>query len=276
MGLKPGDRILMRLGNTPEFPILFLAAITAGLVPVPTSNQLTTVEVDKICKDLSPALIVADAGISMPSGAPCPVISAQTLHGFHHLTPADYQTGDPERLAYIIYTSGTSGQSRAVCHAHRAIWARRMMLTGWYGMTAHDRILHAGSFNWTYTLGTGLMDPWTIGATALIPAPEVTPAQLPALLTQHKASIFAAAPGVYRQMLKTDFAAIPSLRHGLSAGEKLPDSVRDGWNAATGTQIFEAYGMSECSTFISGSPSHPAPHGASGYPQVWPPRCHSG
>lgn len=268
MDLKQGDRILMRLGNTPEFPILFLAAITAGLVPVPTSTQLTTVEIDKICNDLSPALIVAGDGVSMPSHAPCPVISAQTLHGFHHLPPAYFQTGDPNRLAYIIYTSGTSGQSRAVCHAHRAIWARRMMLTGWYGMTAHDRILHAGAFNWTYTLGTGLMDPWTIGATALIPAPEVTADQLPKLLTQHKASIFAAAPGVYRQMLKTDFAAIPSLRHGLSAGEKLPDSVREAWNKATDTMIFEAFGMSECSTFISGSPSQPAPQGASGYPQV--------
>lgn len=268
MGLTPGDRILMRLGNTPEFPILFLAAITAGLVPVPTSTQLTTVEVDKICNDLTPALIVADDGVAMPTSAPCPVLNAKALHEFHKLPPADYQTGDPNRLAYIIYTSGTSGKSRAVCHAHRAIWARRMMLTGWYGMTAQDRILHAGAFNWTYTLGTGLMDPWTIGATALIPAPDVAAAELPALLTRHKASIFAAAPGVYRQMLKVDFAAIPTLRHGLSAGEKLPDSVRDGWNKATETLIFEAFGMSECSTFISGSPSHPAPHGASGYPQV--------
>ena len=268
LGLKPGARILMRLGNTPEFPILFLAAITAGLVPVPTSSQLTTPEVDKICKDLSPDLIVAGDGISMPTVAPCPVISAQILHSFHTLPPAFYDLGDPNRLAYIIYTSGTSGQSRAVCHGHRAIWARRMMLTGWYGMTAHDRILHAGAFNWTYTLGTGLMDPWTIGATALIPCPTVTPAQLSGLMAQHNVSLFAAAPGVFRQMLKSEITAMPGLRHGLSAGEKLPERVRAGWNATTCTMIYEAFGMSECSTFISGSPSHPAPHGASGYPQT--------
>lgn len=267
MGLKPGARILMRLGNTPEFPILFLGAITAGLVPVPTSPQLTTFEVDKICNDLSPDLIVADQGIALPTQAPCPVMSAKTLHSFHSLPPAFYDQGDPDRLAYIIYTSGTSGKSRAVCHAHRAIWARRMMLTGWYGMTAHDRILHAGAFNWTYTLGTGLMDPWTIGATALIPMPDVTPAELPSLLARHKASIFAAAPGVYRQMLKSDLPEMPSLRHGLSAGEKLPERLRETWNAASGTMVFEAFGMSECSTFISGSPTHPAPHGASGYAQ---------
>ncbi|WP_456390204.1 class I adenylate-forming enzyme family protein [Profundibacter sp.] len=267
MGLKPGARILMRLGNTPEFPILFLGAITAGMVPVPTSPQLTCHEVDRICIDLSPDLIVVDQGIALPTNAPCPVIDAKVLHSFHSLAPAYYQTGDPDRLAYIIYTSGTSGKSRAVCHAHRAIWARRMMLTGWSGISAHDRILHAGAFNWAYTLGTGLMDPWTIGATALIQTPDVKPAELPSLMTRHKVSIFAASPGVYRQMLKSAFPAIPSLRHGLSAGEKLPERVRDGWNAASGTMIFEAFGMSECSTFISGSPAHPAPHGASGYPQ---------
>jgi acyl-coenzyme A synthetase/AMP-(fatty) acid ligase len=58
-----------------------------------------------------------------------------------------------------------------VAHAHRAVWARRMMMHGWYGLTPEDRLLHAGAFNWTFTLGTGLLDPWAMGATALIPAP---------------------------------------------------------------------------------------------------------
>jgi acyl-coenzyme A synthetase/AMP-(fatty) acid ligase len=60
---------------------------------------------------------------------------------------------------------------------------------------------------------------------------------------------------------------LPALRHGLAAGEKLSDRVRTGWVAATGTPIYEAYGMSECSTFISGSPAHPAAPGALGRPQ---------
>jgi acyl-coenzyme A synthetase/AMP-(fatty) acid ligase len=79
--------------------------------------------------------------------------------------------GDPDRLAYLVFTSGSSGEPKAVAHAHRAIWARRMMTEGWYGLTPEDRLLHAGAFNWTFTLGTGLLDPWAIGATALIPAP---------------------------------------------------------------------------------------------------------
>ena len=82
-----------------------------------------------------------------------------------------------------------------------------------------DRLCHAGAFNWTYTLGTGLMDPWTMGATALIPAPGTEITALPALLRQHGATIFAAAPGVYRKMVQgRDRMDLPDLRHGLVRG----------------------------------------------------------
>jgi Acyl-CoA synthetases (AMP-forming)/AMP-acid ligases II len=127
--------------------------------------------------------------------------------------------------------------------------------------------MHAGAFNWTYTLGTGLMDPWASGGTALIPDAGVTATQLALLLKRFDVTIFAAAPGVYRQMLRAPMAPMPHLRHGLSAGEKLPEQTREAWTQATGTKIFEALGMSEVSTYISASPSHPAPAGASGYPQ---------
>ncbi len=270
-GLAPGDRVLLRLGNDVDFPLAFLACIAAGLVPVPTSSQLTQVEITKMSAIIAPSLIIAGDDIALPAPQPDlpvpPVMTAEALHALADHAPAPYHQGDPERPAYIIFTSGTSGQSRAVTHAHRAIWARRMMWEGWYGLHDSDRVLHAGAFNWTYTLGTGLMDPWTVGATALIPAAGTTADQLGSLLATHNATIFAAAPGVYRQMLKHDLPKLPDLRHGLSAGEKLPSVTRDMWNNRTKTRIFEAYGMSECSTFVSGSPDRPAPEGTLGYPQ---------
>jgi acyl-coenzyme A synthetase/AMP-(fatty) acid ligase len=196
------------------------------------------------------------------------VLSEADLRGFEALPPAGFAMGDPDRLAYIIFTSGTSGGPRAVLHAHRAIWARRMMLQGWYGLRRDDRLLHAGAFNWTYTLGTGLMDPWSVGATALIPGAGMRPDQLWSLLEQSVATLFAAAPGIYRQMLKHHATfELPRLRHGLSAGEAMPAPLAAAWLAATGRPVHEALGMSECSTFISGSPDRPAPAGCIGYPQ---------
>lgn len=266
-GLAPGDRVLMRLGNTADFPVLFLGAIAAGLVPVPTSAQLTVPEVTALAAALRPALVVAAEDVARPAGD-WPLATEAELRGWHALPPCDIDRGAPDRLAYMVFTSGTTGRPRAVMHAHRAIRARRMMWDGWYGLTPADRVLHAGAFNWTYTLGTGLMDPWAAGATALIPAAGVTPEALPLLLKRFDATIFAAAPGVYRQLLRGVLPGMPKLRHGLSAGEKLPEATRAAWVQVTGTPVYEAFGMSEISTFLSGSPSRPAPAGALGYPQA--------
>lgn len=260
-GMVPGDRLMLRLGNTPDFPVAFLGAIAVGIVPIPTSAALTLPEITRLAALLGPKAILAAPGIALPHPLPCPVLS--DLSG----PAAVYQESDPDRLAYIVLTSGSSGSPKPVAHAHRAVWARRMMWEGWYGLTPEDRVLHAGAFNWTYTLGTGLLDPWAIGATALIPAEGVEIAALPLLLKRHDATILAGAPGIFRRILTSPMPGLPALRHGLSAGEKLPESLRQRWEMATGTQIHEALGMSECSTFLSGSPLRPAPEGTLGYAQ---------
>ncbi|WP_299042107.1 class I adenylate-forming enzyme family protein [uncultured Tateyamaria sp.] len=265
-GCVPGDILLMRLGNTIDFPIAYLGALAVGLVPVPTSAALTEAEVANIVAELQPRMILRDPQVASAPGAP--EIGLATLQTLRDTAPADWHMGDPDRLGYVIYTSGTSGRPRAVAHAHRAIWARQMMHQGWYGLRPDDVLMHAGAFNWTYTLGTGLMDPWTVGATALIPAAGTPPEDLGACLAAHKASIFAAAPGVYRQILnRSTLPALPHLRHGLSAGEKLSEAVAQAWRRATSTDVYEAYGMSECSTFISACPTAPAKPGRLGQPQ---------
>lgn len=265
-GAKAGDLILMRLGNTVDYPLAYLGALAAGMVPVPTSAALTRPEVTQIVDELLPTLILRDPEVACPKTDN--QINVADLQAMRTLPPAQYHMGDPERLGYVVYTSGTSGKPRAVAHAHRAIWARQMMFEGWYGLRKDDHLLHAGAFNWTYTMGTGLMDPWTIGATAMIPAAGTPTKDLSRLLANNNATVFAAAPGVYRQMLRNHRTLkLPNLRHGLSAGEKLPLGTRMAWTNATNTPIFEAYGLSECSTFLSGSPSNPAYDDCLGQPQ---------
>lgn len=266
-GLAPGDRVLLRLANSPAFPVAFLGAIAAGFVPVPTSAQLTAPEATKLAALIAPRLILADAGVALPDPAPCPVLPAERLARAEEAAPCALADTAAQDLAYIVFTSGTSGAAWPVMQAHRAILARAMMRDGWEGLGPGDRLLHAGALNWTYTLGTGLLDPWVAGATALIPAPEVEPAQLPLLLKRFDATIFAAAPGVFRPMLRAGLPALPRLRHALAAGESLPDALRAAWRAATGTEIHEALGMSEVSTFVSGCPARPAPPGHAGFPQ---------
>lgn len=263
--IAPGDILLMRLGNTLEFPATYLAALAMGAVPVPTSPMLTEAEIAKINADLRPKAIVRDPKLSLPA-TQTPVLSLR--QNGSDTGAVDFHMGDPNRLGYIVYTSGTSGNPMAVAHAHRAIWARQMMISDWYDLGPEDRVFHAGAFNWTFTMGTGLMDPWSVGATSLIPAPGTVLDDIPDLLRDHNATLFAAAPGVYRKLLKQKAKLSNlSLRHGLCAGEKLSEDLRKAWQDATGCDLHEAFGMSECSTFISGSPSHPSTAGTLGRPQ---------
>ena len=266
-GLQPGDRVLLRLGNEVAFPVAFLGAIASGLVPVPTSAALTEAEIGQMAGAVAPALIVAGDGVALPAPLPCPVVTAAEVLGWESLPPCDWDMGDPERLGYVVFTSGTSGRAQAVGHAHRAIWARGMMHQGWEGITEADRVLHAGAFNWTYTLGTGLMDPWTLGAVAMVPAAGVEPQALPLLMKRFDVTVFAAAPGIYRQMLRAPMPPLPKLRHGLSAGEAMGAEVRAAWVAATGRAVHEALGMTEVSTYLSGCPARPQAPGTGGWVQ---------
>ncbi len=167
----------------------------------------------------------------------------------------------------MVYTSGTSGTPKGVLHAQRAVWGRRPMYQGWYGITADDVLLHTGAFNWTYTLGTGLCDTLANGATAVVNAGVTGTDIWQRLADEHGATIFASVPGIYRQLLRGDFRAPASLRHGLSAGETLPVPLLESWRQRTGREIFEAIGMSEISTYISSSPSVPVRPGSPGKPQ---------
>ncbi len=130
-------------------------------------------------------------------------------------------------------------------------------------------MLHAGAFNWTYTLGAGLTDPLAAGGDGADLHRAGRPPCLAGARRRPWGDALAAAPGVYRQMLDAPALAegFAGVRHGLSAGEALPGPVRAAWSAATGRPIHEALGMSEISTYVSGSPARPAPPGTTGFPQ---------
>lgn len=270
LGLGQGDKIILRLGNSQHFPIAFLAALTLGAIPVPTSSQLTTAELDRIVDDLGDAKAIICAEDLDPPTAKLTTLTPADLDDMAELPPRPFLQTRKDAPAYIIYTSGSSGVQKGVVHAHRAIWARRMMWTGWYDLRPSDRMLHAGAFNWTFTLGTGLMDPWAIGATAIVYTGPPDRHIWSQIAHRHAATLFAAAPGVFRQLLTSPrnlSADFSTLRHALSAGEALPETTREAWADRTDTDIYEALGMSEVSTFISGRPGERHIPGTVGKPQ---------
>ncbi|MBZ0218564.1 MAG: acyl--CoA ligase [Fimbriimonadaceae bacterium] len=273
LGLEPGDRILIRLDNCAEYAFLFFAAIAGGYVPIPASTQLTGAEIAFFLEDSGAALIAIS-----PQHAPPDIAGhimqidradVRRMAETGPLVPyAETAADDP---AYLIYTSGTSSHPKGVLHAHRAAWGRRPMIRDWYDLQPDDIVLHAGAFNWTYTLGVGLTDPWAQGATAVVYTGEKNIQVWPQIISVAKATIFAAVPTIYRQILKyctLDEGTLQTLRHGLTAGESLPVTLAEDWRQKTGRHLFEAFGMSEISTYISSSPSRAARPGSPGRAQT--------
>ncbi|HRX60563.1 MAG TPA: acyl-CoA synthetase [Candidatus Competibacter sp.] len=272
LGLATGDRLMIRMGNTSDYALLFFGAIAAGCVPLPSSAQLTEEEADFLLADSGARMLAMTEELAIRSPPGVRVLGPADVAALRaRYEPLDYADTAADAPAFLIYTSGTTGQPKGVLHAQRSAWGRRPMYQGWYGIRPDDVILHAGAFNWTYTLGVGLTDPWANGATAVLYNGPRDVTVWPLLMAKFRATLFAAVPGLYRQILKyndLNVFDLSSLRHGLTAGEALSTALLEQWRATTGKALYEALGMSECSTYVSSSPSVPVRPGSPGKPQT--------
>ncbi len=269
-GLETGDRVLLRIGHSSDFPLMYFGAIAGGFVPVPTSDQLTAGEVGKILKDSGARLVLHDGSSPVPEAMGASTLGPDGIQHLKKAEPGVFAVTKDEDPAFLIYTSGTSGTPKGVLHAHRSATARLAAHGGWIGLSADDRLLHSGAFNWSYTLTVGLMDPWIKGATSVVYKGPRDPEVWPEILTASKATLFAAVPSLYRRILKygaVSKTSFPDLRHGLTAGEGLSADLYASWCARTGRDLYEALGMSEVSTYLSSGPAVPVKPGATGKPQ---------
>src|SRR5262249_1536110 len=153
------------------------AAIAGGFIALPISDQLTANELGLLLEDSGAAALATI--LPLPIGLATvgiDVIEADEIATLLKWAPrrsfAATHRNDP---AFLIYTSGTTARPKGVLHAHRSVLGRVPMYQGWYGISDQDRMLHAGAFNWTFTLGVGLTDPWANGATALVATGEKRP-----------------------------------------------------------------------------------------------------
>jgi acyl-coenzyme A synthetase/AMP-(fatty) acid ligase len=260
--------VLIRLPHSPEYAFAFFGANLAGLVPIPASPQLTSEEAEFLATDAEASALIAPAAGSLPGfrGLELSLEDMASLDsdGALPVTHAE----DP---AYLIYTSGTTARPKGVLHAQRVLRGRALMAgDAWEGIGASDVTMHAGTLNWSYTMGVGLMDPWMAGAHALLVRGGLDPASWPRLIEEHSVTVFVAVPTIYRQILKyghPEQLRNSSLRHGLCAGEALSPTIAEVWRARAGTELYEALVMTECSTYISSGPGIPARPGSPGRPQ---------
>lgn len=293
LDVAAGDRVLIRLPNGLDYPAAFLGAMKRGAISVPTSTLLTAEEVQYLAKDSGAHVLVIDKAAwaqLAPKFADDATLKIVLLAGMGEVKPVaglnvlDLDTelaqirswekphktraGDP---AYLVYTSGTTGYPKGVLHAHRSLLGRAPASEYWFDYAdAGDRIVHSGKFNWTYVLGSAMMDPLYRGKTVIVHEGKNDATTWPRLIAKHQATIFIGVPTIYRQIIqKSAFGRkdVPSLRWCMSAGEHLSDEMLGLWRERFGIDIYEAVGMSEFSYYLSQNKYRPIRAGSAGFPQ---------
>ncbi|MCT7911904.1 aldolase/citrate lyase family protein [Arcobacter lacus] len=295
IGLEPRDRVLVCLKNSLAYPISFFGTMKAGIIAVPTSTLLSGSEVKYLAEDSQARAIVLSAtmyenlvpylenldnlktivvaGVDSVEDLKKPkdinVYALNQIFKTIDTTPNHYKSksGEP---AYLVYTSGTTGYPKGVLHSHRSLVGRKPATDYWFDFKENDRIMHSGKFNWTYVLGSALMDPLYNGHTVIAYEGANDASTWIDLIKKHQCTIFIGVPTIYRQIIqKTDFTLddCPSLRYCMSAGEHLSDEMLGLWRERFKQDIYEAIGMSECSYYISHSKYNPIRPGSAGFPQ---------
>ncbi len=265
-GLVPGNRVLLRGGNSVGMALCWLAVVKAGLIAVATMPLLRAKELGDIIDKSQPVLALCDAALKDEL-----MVAQATQPGLR--TPIMFNApSDPQDLgalcatqsasfaacptaatdiALLAFTSGTTGKPKAAIHTHRDVlaacecWPRHVLQA-----VPDDIVMGSPPLAFTFGLGGMLIFPMWAGASVYYPSVGYTPEGMARLIHEQGATICYTAPTFYRQMapfMKAIAAerGAPALRICVSAGEALPDATRQLWFNATGIDMVDGIGATE-------------------------------
>ncbi len=280
MGLKPGNRVLLRGPNNPMMAACWFAVMKAGGICVATMPLLRAKELTEIIQKAEVTHALCDKRLreelelALPS---CPSLkclkywyddspdSLDELALRQPLTFGNVPTAADD-VALIAFTSGTTGKPKGAVHFHRDVIAmcdcfpRSIMK-----MHRDDIVCGTPPIAFTFGLGGMLCFPMRFGASSVL-VEKHTPETLLGAIARFKANTCFTSPIMYRQMaaLAKDFP-LGSLKTCVSAGEALPDATRQLFKEATGIEIIDGIGSTEMfHIFISHTPER-VRRGATGY-----------
>ncbi len=287
LGVRREERVAMVMLDTIDFPIVFLGAIRAGIVPVPLNTLLTSEQYAYVLADcrarvlfVSEALWPAVRNIlQLLPDLVHVVVSGTDAFGHTRLADELAQEADqfdtaathPDEPAFWLYSSGSTGMPKGVRHLHSSLeataqtYARQVL-----GIRENDVGLSAAKLFFAYGLGNALTFPMSVGASTILNPERPTPAVMFDLIRRHDPSIFFGVPTLFAAMLNDDAnkdaARTKRLRVCTSAGEALPELVGQSWKTRFGVDILDGVGSTELlHIFLSNAPGD-VKYGTSGRP----------
>lgn len=263
LGVRPGNRVLIRSANNPAMVACWLAATKAGAVVVNTMPMLRAGELSQIVDIAEVSLALCDTRL-MDELVICAKDSRflKKVVGFDGTSNHDaeldrlalekpvgfeaVQTGRDD-VALLGFTSGTTGKPKATMHFHRDLliiadgYAREVL-----NVVPDDIFVGSPPLAFTFGLGGLAIFPLRFGAAATL-LEQATPPNMIEIIENFRATVCFTAPTAYRAMLAAMDAGadLSSLRAAVSAGETLPAPVYDDWIAKTGKPMLDGIGATE-------------------------------
>ncbi|MFD4529066.1 amino acid adenylation domain-containing protein [Streptomyces sp. NPDC058470] len=245
-GVRPEDRVALLLGNRADHVVATLAVSKAGGVYVPLDTRSPEARTRQILEGTGTVLVLADG----TTAARVPDAGAAVLLVDGELPPSD-QTGDrswtppdPDQLAYVMYTSGSTGEPKGVAVSHRNVTG--LVRDGYWGHDRDDRVLmHSPSFFDASTYE--LWGPLLSGARIIASDGDATDiASLAAVMTRHRVTVGLFSEGVFRLLAENHAACLRDLRDIYVGGDTASAAaVREVLDQASGARLTNSYGPTE-------------------------------
>ncbi|EAR52095.1 benzoate-coenzyme A ligase [Oceanicola granulosus HTCC2516] len=263
LGVRPGNRVLIRSANNPAMVACWLAATKAGAVVVNTMPMLRAGELRKYVDKAEISHALCDTRL-MDELTACAKDSAflKTVVGFDGTSnhdaeldrlalekPVAFDAVDTAQddVALLGFTSGSTGDPKATMHFHRDLliiadgYAREVLQ-----VTPGDVFVGSPPLAFTFGLGGLAIFPLRFGAAATL-LENASPPNLIEIIQKYRATVCFTAPAAYRVMLQAMEAGsdLTSLRAAVSAGETLPAPIYEAWMAETGKPMLDGIGATE-------------------------------
>jgi 4-hydroxybenzoate-CoA ligase len=295
LDVRPEERVVLLLHDTVDYPVAFWGMIRAGVVAIPVNTFLNTEQYAYLLADsracavvvgaplvkvLAPALpcaprlrtVIVVGGNAEDTGA----LATRDVQHFEDLlacaAPAPFTAATvSDEVAFWLYTSGSTGDPKAVKHVHTSLMATAQLFgRGVLGIRGCDVAFSVAKLFFAYGLGNAMSFPMSVGAsTVLLPA-RPTPEAIFGIMRAHRPTIFYGVPSLYAALLAHRDLCIGAgsdrLRVCVSAGEALPARVGERWRDAVGVDILDGIGSTEMlQTFLSNRPDD-VRYGSTGRP----------
>jgi malonyl-CoA/methylmalonyl-CoA synthetase len=266
-GLIVGDRVIVYLGNSPEFIVAYLAILKAGLVFVPVNILYREREVQQIIDDSEPRAAVASSDLigclescfQMERGKIGPRVLLYRANDFdelshNFLTESVVCPCQMDNPAMIVYTSGTTGTPKGAMLSHRNLIANTETLLEAWRITGEDRLLLALPLFHVHGLGNGLHT-WLATGLRLRLLERFRHESIAEEFQRFRPTVFFGVPTIYERLLSVEPKMAQeigdSMRLFVSGSAPLPASTLEGFRSLYGHDILERYGMSETLMNIS-------------------------